>query len=266
MRKSQEGDRGALGRGLADGAGGARQREAGLPAPRARAGCGCQAQQGCVIGDEGLQPRGEGHFFLLGTRHPGDSRGPEPRSGGSRGVNHTPSSLLSLSAPPHPPRYEEEISRRTDMEFTFVQLKKVARPPAPGAPSSGPSALPPSLRLPGKADRPEELPSPHASPGNRPPRRWAPLSCRGTPPAPALSRLPPPGPGCRVPSSDRAGDQAQRLAELRGADEKHLRAGEKTGPVSPEPRADLSPGKGGVRRGMEPSTVPHLFWPRMEQS
>lgn len=29
--------------------------------------------------------------------------------------------------PPHPhPRYEDEISKRTDMEFTFVQLKKVA--------------------------------------------------------------------------------------------------------------------------------------------
>lgn len=37
----------------------------------------------------------------------------------------------SPSPPSLPPRYEDEISKRTDMEFTFVQLKKVASPAYP---------------------------------------------------------------------------------------------------------------------------------------
>ena len=37
----------------------------------------------------------------------------------------------SPSPPSPPPRYEDEISKRTDMEFTFVQLKKVASPAHP---------------------------------------------------------------------------------------------------------------------------------------
>lgn len=57
-------------------------------------------------------------------------------------LNQIPSSTTLLkNASPH--RYEDEISKRTDLEFTFVQLKKVT------AQCLGPSimALCPCLQL-----------------------------------------------------------------------------------------------------------------------
>lgn len=57
---------------------------------------------------------------LIATKHGGLTETWTPQGT----VNQTPSSTTLLrTVSPH--RYEDEISKRTDLEFTFVQLKKV---------------------------------------------------------------------------------------------------------------------------------------------
>ena len=149
----------------------------------------------------------------------------------------------SPSPPSPPPRYEDEISKRTDMEFTFVQLKKVASPAHPmGSFPRDPLpsfAQDPQTKAPQAESQDHRQKAKYLSPpsskalsqvsGNLPHRIQEvksplPHPCPG--PLHSISHhsplLPPPGPGCRMSSTDRTGDQVKRPAELCGADEKHL--------------------------------------------